>query len=753
MPKCSLFGQSPRCIPSSVSAIARLNSSAARLEATATEAVVTEQDFEAEKATPDIGGETHAYQAEVSRLLDLIVHSLYSHKEVFLRELVSNSSDALDKLRFLSVTEPSLLAADSELAIKIRADREKGILIISDSGIGMTKDDLITSLGTIAQSGTANFLTALKENKGAIGDSNLIGQFGVGFYSAFLVADKVAVSSKSPNSDKQYRWEAESDSSTFVVREETDPEYVLPRGTSVILHLKEDSRTEFLDMSRIQNLVQNYSQFLSFPIYVGHEKTREVEVKDTDGAQEEGMDGEKKEVKKVTKKYYSYEVVNETKPIWMRSTKEVTKEEYLAFYKKSYSEYLEPMAYTHFDTEGEVEFKSLLYIPGMAPFGSDEKQKTIKLYVKRVFISDEFHGELFPKYLSFMRGVVDSNDLPLNVSREILQESRVVNRMKRRLTKKAFDLFDSLARRKDKEDYKKFWKNFGKYIKLGVTEEKDTKSQKRLSNFLRYYSSKHEDEMTSLKQYVDNMKEDQNAIYYFSSETVKSARSAPFLEQLAARDYEVLFLTEPMDEVSINHMKSYEGKDFVDVSKEEVDLGDDDHQQQLANEYSVLCDWMKHVLGEKIAKVEVSKRLSTSPCVLVSGKHGWSANMERIMRAQNLGDTPGLREYMASTRILEINPNHPIIQELDDAQAAGKPGVEDTVDLLYETALMSSGFVPEDPAGFGAKIYRLMATSVGYDMDYSSGGKPITEGSGSTTPSIIEPEVVEPDHMSESGVW
>lgn len=735
-----------------------------RIAAIATEAVASETETatsgEPEKAS-EIVGERHAYQAEVSRLLDIIVHSLYSHTEVFLRELVSNASDALDKLRFLSVTDPSLLGNDPELAIKIRSDKDQGILVIQDSGIGMTKDELINSLGTIAQSGTANFLKALKENKDSLGgDSGLIGRFGVGFYSAFLVADKVVVTTKHPKSDKQYVWEAEANSSAFVVREETDPDFLLERGTAVILHLKEDAM-DYIDPAEIQTLVKNYSQFISFPIYVGRERPGAAKV-----PTEEGVEVEKE------KKSYSYDLVNDTKPIWMRSPREVTKEEYHAFYKTTYDERLEPMAYTHFNTEGEVEFKSLLYIPGMAPFSSDEsssKQKNIKLYVKRVFISDDFHGELFPRYLSFMKGVVDSDDLPLNVSRELLQESRIVNLMRKRLTKKTFDLFDSIMKRKDKEDYKRFWRNFGKNIKLGITEDKD--NQKRLAYFLRYYSSKHQEEMTSLKDYVENMKEDQQAIYWFSSESVKSARNAPFMEKLVDRGYEVLFLTEPMDEVSVNALKSFKGKDFVDVSKEDFDLGDDEEQERLADEYGPLCDWMKEKLGERIAKVEVSKRLSTSPCALISGKYGWSANMERIMRAQNLGDTPGLREYMASTRILEINPNNRIIQFLDDARLAGKSGTTETVELLYETALMASGFAPEDPAGFGSRIYDLIAGSVGdgysgsesvseggYDgneeysgedgyyepprVEYYNTSEPARDVSPSTRPPVVEPEVL-----------
>ncbi|MCO5593875.1 hypothetical protein L7F22_047894 [Adiantum nelumboides] len=703
-------------------AAAPIAASSATAQASPTTVTADNVDLKTDAAPSQPVGETHSYQAEVSRLLDLIVHSLYSHKEVFLRELVSNANDALDKLRFLSITEPHLLGSNPELSIKIRADTDKGVLVITDSGIGMTKDDLVNSLGTIAQSGTANFAKALKENKDALaGDNNLIGRFGVGFYSAFLVSDKVAVSTKSPKSDKQYVWEAVADSSSFVVREETDPDYLVPRGTSVILYLKSDMKKDFTDMTKIRDLVKNYSQFLSFPIYVGHERTRQVEVKNEAGAQEvkegETKEGEAKEAPKtVTEKYYTYDVVNETKPIWLRSPREVHKEEYHAFYKKTYNEHLEPMAYTHFSTEGEVEFKSLIYVPGMAPFGSEEagRMKNIKLYVKRVFISDDFNGELFPPYLSFMKGVVDSNDLPLNVSRELLQESRIVRLMKKRLAKKCLDLFEAIANSKDPEDYRKFYRNFGKYLKFGCSQE-DNPNQKRLANLLRFYSSKHQDEMTSLRQYVADMKPGQKAIYYFSSESVKSARTAPFLEQLYNKDLEVLFMTETLDEVTATHLKYYEGKKFIDVSKETFNLGDDEQQKQLANEFSLLCNWMKKKIDNKVAKVQVSKRLSSSPVVLVSGKDGWSANMERVMRAQNLGDTPGLREFMYSTRVLEINPNHPVILDLDEARKTGRPGSKEQVDLLYETALLSSGFAPEDPAGFGSKLYDLVGASLARD--------------------------------------
>nr|CAB3453676.1 unnamed protein product [Digitaria exilis] len=719
------------------------------------DAAVAEKPTEEETA-----GEKFEYQAEVSRLMDLIVHSLYSHKEVFLRELVSNASDALDKLRFLSVTDPSVLADGGELEIRIKPDQDAGTITITDTGIGMTKDELKDCLGTIAQSGTSKFLKALKENKDLGADNGLIGQFGVGFYSAFLVAKKVVVSTKSPKADKQYVWEAEADSSSYVIKEETDPEKMLTRGTQITLYLRDDDKYEFADPARIQGLVKNYSQFVSFPIYTWQEKSRTVEVEEDEESKEgEEAEGEKKKKKKtITEKYWDWELANETKPIWMKSPKEVEKTEYNEFYKKTFNEFLDPLAYTHFTTEGEVEFRSVLYVPGMAPLSNEEimnpKTKNIRLYVKRVFISDDFDGELFPRYLSFVKGVVDSNDLPLNVSREILQESRIVRIMRKRLVRKTFDMIEEIAEKDDKEDYKKFWESLGKFMKLGCIE--DTGNHKRLAPLLRFYSSKHETDLISLDQYVENMPETQKAIYYIATDSLQSAKTAPFLEKLVQKDIEVLYLIEPIDEVAIQNLQTYKEKKFVDISKEDLELGDDDEEKEKESkqEYTLLCDWIKQQLGDKVAKVQISKRLSSSPCVLVSGKFGWSANMERLMKAQTLGDTSSL-EFMRGRRIFEINPDHPIIKDLS---AACKNEPESTeakraVELLYEAALVSSGYTPESPAELGGKIYEMMTMALGgrwgrLDMEKAEASVEADSSEGVAT------EVIEPSEVrTESDPW
>ncbi|PQQ01728.1 heat shock protein 90-5 chloroplastic [Prunus yedoensis var. nudiflora] len=641
----------------------------------------------AEKEATDTPGEKFEYQAEVTRLMDLIVHSLYSHKEVFLRELVSNASDALDKLRFLSVTEPSLLGDAGELQIRIKPDPDNGTITITDTGIGMTKEELIDCLGTIAQSGTSKFLKALKENKDLGADNSLIGQFGVGFYSAFLVAEKVVVSTKSPRSDKQYVWEAVADSSSYVIREETDPENLIRRGTQITLYLRPDDKYEFSEPARIQGLVKNYSQFVSFPIYTWQEKSRTVE-------------GEKKKKTK-TEKYWDWELANETKPIWMRNPKEVEKDEYHEFYKKTFSEFLDPVAYTHFTTEGEVEFRSVLYIPGMGPLNNEDvvnaKTKNIRLYVKRIFISDDFDGEL---------------------------------------------------------DYKKLWENFGRFLKLGCIE--DSGNHKRLTPLLRFHSSKSEEELISLDDYVENMPENQKAIYYLAADSLKSAKSAPFLEKLVQKDIEVLYLVEPIDEVAIQNLQTYKEKKFVDISKEDLELGDEDEvkERETEQEYNLLCDWIKQQLGDKVAKVQVSKRLSSSPCVLVSGKFGWSANMERLMKAQALGDTASL-EFMRGRRILEVNPDHPIVKDLKAAckNAPGSTDAKRAVDLLYDTALISSGFTPDSPAELGNKIYEMMAMALGGRWGRSEDEEAETEvadsGAGESSDAVIEPSEV----RTESDPW
>ncbi|EOA32302.1 hypothetical protein CARUB_v10015564mg [Capsella rubella] len=698
--------------------------------------------------------EKFEYQAEVSRLMDLIVNSLYSNKEVFLRELISNASDALDKLRYLSVTDSEISKDCANLDIRIYADKENGVITLTDSGIGMTRQELVDCLGTIAQSGTAKFMKALKDSKDAGGDNNLIGQFGVGFYSAFLVADRVIVSTKSPKSDKQYVWEGEANSSSFTIQEETDPQTLIPRGTRITLHLKEDAKN-FADPERIQKLVKNYSQFVSFPIYTWQEKgyTKEVEVEDdpteTKKDDQDDQTEKKKKTKKVVERYWDWELTNETQPIWLRNPKEVTTEEYNEFYRKAFNEYLDPLASSHFTTEGEVEFRSILYVPPVSPMGKDDlvnqKTKNIRLYVKRVFISDDFDGELFPRYLSFIKGVVDSHDLPLNVSREILQESRIVRIMKKRLVRKAFDMILGISLSENREDYEKFWENFGKHLKLGCIEDRE--NHKRIAPLLRFFSSQSENDMISLDEYVENMKPEQKAIYYIASDSITSAKNAPFLEKILEKGLEVLYLVEPIDEVAIQSLKAYKEKDFVDISKEDLDLGDKNEEKEAAvkKEFAQTCDWIKKRLGDKVANVQISNRLSSSPCVLVSGKFGWSANMERLMKAQSTGDTTSL-EFMKGRRVFEINPDHSIIKSINAAYKSN-PDDEDAmraIDLMYDAALVSSGFTPENPAELGGKIYEMMGKALSGKWSSPEVQSQQQQMAQSHDTETFEAEVVEP---------
>ncbi|KAF3443286.1 hypothetical protein FNV43_RR12968 [Rhamnella rubrinervis] len=701
--------------------------------------------------TPPV--ERYEYQAEVSRLMDLIVNSLYSNKEVFLRELVSNASDALDKLRFLSVTEPELLKDAVDLDIRIQTDKDNGIITITDSGIGMTRQDLVDCLGTIAQSGTAKFLKALKDSKDAGGDSNLIGQFGVGFYSAFLVSDRVVVSTKSPKSDKQYVWEGEANTSSYTIREETDPEKLIPRGTCLTLYLKRDDKG-FAHPERIQKLVKNYSQFVSFPIYTWQEKgfTKEVEVDEDPSEVRKDEQDEKTEKKKKTKtvveKYWDWELTNETQPIWLRNPKEVTTEEYNEFYKKTFNEYLEPLASSHFTTEGEVEFRSILYVPSISSTSKDDivnpKTKNIRLYVKRVFISDDFDGELFPRYLSFVKGVVDSNDLPLNVSREILQESRIVRIMRKRLVRKAFDMILGISMSENREDYEKFWDNFGKYLKLGCIEDRE--NHKRIAPLLRFFSSQSEEDMISLDEYIENMIPEQKDIFYIAADSVKSAKNTPFLERLHEKKIEVLYLVDPIDEVAIQNLKSYKEKNFVDATKEDLDLGDknEEKEKEMKQEFAQTCDFIKKHLGDKVASVQISNRLRSSPCVVVTGKFGWSANMERLMKSQTVGDASSL-EFMRSRRVFEINPENPIIRRLDDAikNNPDDRNARKFIDILYGSALVTSGFTPEDPAELAGNLHELMHMVI-EGRSFFPDPNVQYQGANSTTSETLEAEVVEP---------
>ncbi|KAG2692793.1 hypothetical protein I3843_08G066900 [Carya illinoinensis] len=660
--------------------------------------------------------EKFQFQAEVSRLMDIIINSLYSNKDIFLRELISNASDALDKIRFLSLTDKEILGEgdDAKLEIQIKLDKEKKILSIRDRGIGMTKEDLIKNLGTIAKSGTSAFVEKMQ----ASGDFNLIGQFGVGFYSVYLVADYVEVISKH-NDDKQYVWESKADGA-FAVSEDTWNES-LGRGTEIRLHLR-DEAGEYLEESKLKELVKKYSQFINFPIFIWSTKESDVEVpadedessdeeessesssseegEDEDSEKGDDEDAEKKPKTKTVKETTSeWELLNDVKAIWLRNPKEVTDDEYAKFYQSLAKDFGEekPLAWSHFTAEGDVEFKAVLFVPPKAPHDLYESyynanKSNLKFSLKTI------KKKLIRKALDMIRKIADEDPDESN------------DKEKKEVDKSGDD-------DEKKGQYTKFWNEFGKSIKLGIVE--DATNRNRLAKLLRFESTKSDGKLTSLDQYISRMRSGQKDIFYITGTNKEQLEKSPFLERLKKKNYEVIFFTDPVDEYLMQYLMDYEDKKFQNVSKEGLKLGKDSKDKELKESFKELTKWWKGALAsDNVDDVKISNRLADTPCVVVTSKYGWSANMERIMQSQTLSDA-NKQAYMRGKRVLEINPRHPIIKELRERVVTNPEdeSVRQTAQLIYQTALMESGFTLSDPKDFASRIYSSVKSSLNINPD------------------------------------
>jgi len=717
------------------------------------------------------------FQAEVNRMMDIIINSLYTNRDIFLRELISNAADALDKIRFLSLTDKAALGegASAELDIKLRFDKEARTITITDKGVGMTKEELMKHLGVVAKSGTTEFVEAASSgNKDAL---SLIGQFGVGFYSIYLVADKVTVTSKA-NGQPQHVWESTANSVYTIAQDPRGD--TLGRGTEITLHLKDDAK-EYLNERKLSDLIGKYSQFINFPIYLQVAKTVEVEEPipeeelpaaedkpagdDVEGSEEEDASAKKDaapKTKKVSKEVIEDKRINSVKAIWTRAPADIESGEYNEFYKSLTKATDEPLEKLHFTAEGDISFKSILFVPKTAEYGLYdkyyEKSQSLKLYVRRVLISDEFK-EFLPRYINFVKGVVDSDDLPLNVNRETLAQNRVLKVMSKKVTRKVLDMLKKMAadekkaeeeeeeEKKEKEEkekegedadkdaekdaeedkdkaaaekpqklYTPFWEQYGRSLKLGYLDDQTNKNL--LMKLLRFKSSTSDGKWVSLEDYVDRMGDKQKTIYYITGESEEAVKASPFLEQARKKKVEVLYLTDPLDEYIAQSLTEFDGTPLQSLTKEGVKFGDEKKNllKKLEDDFKPLTQWLKTVYGSKVEKVSVSNRLAESPMVLVTSQYGWSANMERIMKSQALGDN---RAGGSARKQVEINPFHPMVKALlakvgEDADAAE---TKDLAELLYDAALLRSGFGMDAPEKFAARVNRIVSTSLAVPED------------------------------------
>ena len=636
--------------------------------------------------------EKKEFKTEVQQLLDLVIHSLYSNKDIFLRELISNSSDAIDKLRFNALSNKELLNEQTDFRIKLYIDNEAKTLVIEDNGIGMTKDELEANIGTIASSGTRKFMEEIKKGN-STNNPELIGQFGVGFYSAFMVADKVTMKTRPAGGNNSWTWESSGDGSYEITEGGRDE-----HGTEITLSLKEDCRDYIVEF-RLREIIKKYSDFVEYPILM--DITREEPELDEEGNPKEGAE------KKVT---ITEETLNSMKAIWMRPKNEVKKEEYNEFYKHISHDYTDPLKTVHYSAEGTLEFKALLYLPSKAPFDMFQHEGVkhgINLYVKRVFIMDNCEA-LVPRYLRFVKGVVESNDLPLNVSREILQEDLVIKKIEKNVTSKILATLKDMMK-KSKEDYIGFYKEFGKVIKEGV--EVDPSNKDKIKDLLLFESSKSKPgEYISLKEYTDRMLPEQKNIYFLTGDSRSTIENSPHLEVFKKKDVEVLFMTEPVDEFILPGFGEYSDKSLKSIAQGDIDLGTEEEKKiaeeqkkEVTGKYKNLIKKIEESLKDDVKEVRLSDRLTDSPSCLVTDEGDINPQMERIFAAMNQ-PVPEVK------RILEINPDHPVIEKMNQIFETDKKDsrVTDFSELLHNQALLTEGVVVKDPVRFSKLISDLM---------------------------------------------
>ncbi|PQZ92097.1 MULTISPECIES: molecular chaperone HtpG [Pseudomonas] len=622
--------------------------------------------------------ETLGFQTEVKQLLHLMIHSLYSNKEIFLRELISNASDAVDKLRFEALSKPELLEGGAELKIRVSFDKDAKTVTLEDNGIGMSREDAITHLGTIAKSGTADFMKNLSGDQKK--DSHLIGQFGVGFYSAFIVADKVEVFSRRAGVDASegVHWSSKGEGEFEIATVEK-----ADRGTRIVLHLK-DAEDEFADGYRLRNIIKKYSDHIALPIELPKEQA--------------AAEGEEKPA-------LEWEVVNRASALWTRPRTEVKDEEYQEFYKHIAHDYENPLSWTHNKVEGKLEYTSLLYVPARAPFDLYQREapKGLKLYVQRVFVMDQAESFL-PLYLRFIKGVVDSNDLSLNVSREILQKDPIIDSMKSALTKRVLDMLEKLAKN-EPEQYKGFWKNFGQVMKEGPAE--DFANKEKIAGLLRFASTQGEggEQVVALAEYLARAKEGQDKIYYLTGESYDQVKNSPHLEVFRKKGIEVLLLTDRIDEWLMSYLSEFDGKTFVDVARGDLDLGNLDSEEdkkaaeEVAKAKEGLVERIKTALGESVSEVRVSHRLTDSPAILAIGEQDLGMQMRQILEASG-------QKVPDSKPIFEFNPAHPLIEKLDGEQSEERFG--DLSHILFDQAALASGDSLKDPAAYVRRLNKLL---------------------------------------------